>query len=438
MKKIDVLIIGAGASGLMAAYQLTKAGKTVTVLEARNRTGGRIHTIYNELFFQQAELGAEFVHGNLPVTLQLLDEAGLKYPQAGFEMWRYDNGRFSQNDEITAGWDEMLDKLNALDNDMPLLEFLDKHFADERYAELRKSAIRFVSGYDTADPALASAKALGNEWTNEEDDQYRVAQGYCRMIKYLADACKSAGSSIVLNTLVKELRWQAGNVTAICADGNHYSAEKAIIALPLGVLKAPASASSAVRFNPGIPAHLDAIRDIGFGAIIKILLEFDEAFWHSEVVAHLAGANLKNMGFLLSNEAVPTWWTQAPNTTPVLTGWLGGPAAFDKKDVNNDDMLLLALTSLSHIFKIAPEVLKSKLIAWNIANWTADPFTLGSYAYDMVGSDKARKILDQPVDDTLYFCGEYLYNGTAMGTVEAALSSGKNVAERINLTPSLS
>ncbi|MCD8740299.1 FAD-dependent oxidoreductase [Mucilaginibacter roseus] len=438
MKKTDVLIIGAGASGLMAAYQLTKAGKTVTVLEARNRTGGRIHTIYNELFFQQAELGAEFVHGNLPVTLQLLDEAGLKYQQAGFEMWQYDNGRFSQNDEITEGWDNMLDKLNELNEDMPLLDFLNKHFADEHYADLRKSAIRFVSGYDTADPALASAKALGNEWTNEEDDQYRVTPGYCRMVKYLVDTCKLAGNSIVLNTIIKELRWHAGNVTAVSADGNEYSATKAIIALPLGVLKAPTSASSSVKFSPDIPGHLKATQNIGFGAIIKILLEFDEAFWHSEQVARLAGADLKDMGFLLSNEVIPTWWTQAPKATPVLTGWLGGPQAFDKKDVSNEDMLQQALASLSHIFKIAPEVLKNKLIAWNIANWTADPFTLGSYAYDMVGSDKAREVLYQPIEDTLYFCGEYLYEGAAMGTVEAALSSGKNVAERIHLTPALS
>ena len=68
MEISDILIIGAGATGLMAAYKLSEAGKKVIVLEARNRTGGRIHTMSHESFFKHAELGAEFVHGDLPVT----------------------------------------------------------------------------------------------------------------------------------------------------------------------------------------------------------------------------------------------------------------------------------------------------------------------------------------------------------------------------------
>jgi monoamine oxidase len=79
MEKTDILVIGAGAAGLMAAYKLSQQGKKVIVLEARNRTGGRIHTINQESFFQHAELGAEFIHGDLPVTLNLLKEAGIKY-----------------------------------------------------------------------------------------------------------------------------------------------------------------------------------------------------------------------------------------------------------------------------------------------------------------------------------------------------------------------
>ena len=65
----DVLIIGAGAAGLMAAYQLSKSGKQVIVLEARNRTGGMIHRVDNMSLVKYAELGAKFIHGDLRVTV---------------------------------------------------------------------------------------------------------------------------------------------------------------------------------------------------------------------------------------------------------------------------------------------------------------------------------------------------------------------------------
>src|ERR1700754_2857658 len=104
METADILIIGAGATGLMAAYELSKAGKKVTVLEARDRTGGRIHTLNKSSFFKYAELGAEFVHGDLPVTLQLLKEAGIKVTPADGEMWHYRNGRFSQENQQMEHW----------------------------------------------------------------------------------------------------------------------------------------------------------------------------------------------------------------------------------------------------------------------------------------------------------------------------------------------
>ncbi|MDQ2752949.1 MAG: FAD-dependent oxidoreductase, partial [Bacteroidota bacterium] len=84
----DILIIGAGAAGLMAAKELSQKGKGVTVLEAKPQAGGRISTLHNNGFLQPVEAGAEFIHGNLPVTLQLLKEAGIKYAKTKGEMLR--------------------------------------------------------------------------------------------------------------------------------------------------------------------------------------------------------------------------------------------------------------------------------------------------------------------------------------------------------------
>src|SRR5660398_137980 len=77
--KVDVIIIGGGASGLAAGKEISKAGKKVCVLEARNRLGGRIHTLNVPGFSTHIEAGAEFVHGDMPVTKSLLKEGGIEF-----------------------------------------------------------------------------------------------------------------------------------------------------------------------------------------------------------------------------------------------------------------------------------------------------------------------------------------------------------------------
>ncbi|AWH83925.1 hypothetical protein HYN59_01830 [Flavobacterium album] len=427
MKKTDVIIIGAGASGLMTAYTLAKAGKTVTVLEARNRIGGRINTV-KENFSGPTELGAEFVHGDLPVTLNLLKEAGIDACDVGFEMWQSHNGTFKQSEEFVEGWDGFLEKLNKLQSDMPLLDFLEHNFSGARYDKMRSQIENYVAGYDTADFRDASAFALRNEWNHEDEDaQHRVDGGYGKMINYLANECRNAGNEIHTNTTAREVRWKANAVQVMAANGTIYEAGKVIVALPLGVLQAPDNAEGAITFNPPIEQQKQAIHNMGFGSVIKILLEFDEIFWEKETIC----ANLSNMGFLFSDEAIPTYWTQSPAHSPLLTGWLGGPPAFAEKGTSDEAILQMAIASLANIFKTGQEQLQNKLIAWHVANWTAEPFTRGSYAYDKVKSPEARKVLLKPVATTIYFAGEYLYDGPAMGTVEAALTSGKNVAESI-------
>jgi len=108
MDKESILIIGGGAAGLMAAKELS-IKYHVTILEAQERLGGRIHTL--EAYHGAAiEAGAEFVHGPLPITLQLLDKANIEYKPISGRMYRIENGDWKEEEEMIEGWNDMIKK----------------------------------------------------------------------------------------------------------------------------------------------------------------------------------------------------------------------------------------------------------------------------------------------------------------------------------------
>jgi monoamine oxidase len=170
---------------------------------------------------------------------------------------------------------------------------------------------------------------------------------------------------------------------------------------------------------------------MGFGAVIKLVLEFREAFWDRTDAARPGWRTFPGLGFLFSNAPVPTWWTRLPDPAPVLTGWLAGPAAANCGALPDEVLLDIALKSLSALTLAEPEALRALLVAHHVANWPADPYALGAYSYTVVGGEAALATLAAPVDGTLFFAGEALYQGPAVGTVEAALATGMRVVEEM-------
>lgn len=414
MAQTEILIIGAGAAGLLAARDLARAGKRVCLLEARNRIGGRIHTLAHEDFDRPVEAGAEFIHGNLPVTMALIKEYGIPIQTVEGGLWTAENGRFTQSHSYVEGADLLEMALHQLEQDMPLDTFLDTHLHLPELAALRQEARRFAQGYDAADTAKASTLAFREEWqTTDADEQYRITGGYAVLLDALEKECRAAGVDIHLETVVKTIRWQPGHVEALTSAGT-YTARQLLITVPLGVWQSPPEAEAHMSFEPPLPEKTAAARALGYGHVIKSVLRFDHAFW----TRHVPGP----VCFLFSQETVPTWWTQdATGQTAILTGWIGGPDAENLARVPQDDLLSMALNSLAALFP-QETAWRERLRGHHISRWSSDPFALGAYSYAVVDGDRHKKILAEPVQHTLFMAGEAVGDG---GTVEAALKSAQ-------------
>jgi len=410
--KYDFIIIGAGATGLLAMRDLAKAGYHVCMLEAAETAGGRISTIKSD-FENYAEAGAEFIHGKLPLTFQLLKEAGLSYETVEGKMIGVRQGQW-QSEEHYDHWDEFMQQLRKLKTDITILQFLEENFSNPEYIHLRQAVQRFSEGFDLADISKASILSIKKEWEDIDKTQYRIKGGYIQLIDHLVNSCRQLNTEFYFNTCVNKIDHEEGNVTVYTTDNKKFQANKLIITVSAGVLQ-----SGTIQFKPALTDHAVAIQGLGFGTVIKFLLEFKTNFWEEFD---------DETGFLLTDEEIPTWWTQLPTENNLLTGWLGGPSATKKAFESEESLLKIALQSLSSIFHISIDILEEQLTHYKIINWLDKPYIKGGYCYNSLNSEQARKLLATPVHNTLYFAGEALLDG---GTVEDALKSGRNAATRL-------
>ena len=419
----SVVIVGGGAAGLMTAFELSKHTIAVTILESKQRPGGRIDTLYEHSFSQPVETGAEFIHGDAPITLSLLNEAGISYHAVNDTMGRIENGVFKNENNFEGHWDLLMKEMASLQQDMPLAEFINTYFGEDKYAELRSFVINFAGGFDLADISRASTKSLYREWSKEMGTQYRIDGGYKKLIDFLETKCRDNGCAIHFSCCAKKISWHKNEINVLSMCSRLFKANKIVLAVPISVLQAGAGNSDYIEFSPAIPQHTKAAKNIGFGAVIKVILEFHENFWKTKT---------KDAGMIfMQHEIVPTWWTQSPVENNILTGWIGNEKAKSLQHETDGAILHKAIQSLANSFNVAAEKLHKNLKAYKIANWCKEPDIYGGYSFSTVESAIAKHILRQPIDDTIFFSGEALFEGSPGATVEAALSSGKKTAEAV-------
>jgi monoamine oxidase len=433
----DVAIIGAGAAGLVAARELAEAGRSVLLLEARDRIGGRIWTRREPDAGTPIELGAEFIHGHIPQTLHLLQEAGQAALDAEGDHWTLLHGTLQQRSGDL--FDEIQQAIRAANllgqPDIPFQEFLDQGNRYGLSKEGAELARRFVQGFDAADPALVSARSIAEEWASGgmlDSPQYRPLGGYGSILTALAGKLDRSRVLVQLQTVVETVRWRPGSVEiegTFVGRPFRVSVPRVIVTVPIGVLQLPPGAHGAIHFSPALEAKRNAVAGIASGAVLKVVLRFRDAFWEE-----LDGGRYRDASFFYSLEtAFPTFWTSMPLRSPFINAWMGGPPAALLSEKSDAQIIQEALSSLESMFGGQLPGGKAPLEAAFVHNWQRDPFANGAYSYVTVGNnDTARRSLAAPLKDTLFFAGEATDTEGEPATVTGALQTGGRAAREVN------
>ena len=293
-----VIVVGAGAAGLMAARELARAGRPVTILEARARCGGRIYPLPAADFGYRAEGGPEYVHGDTPVTRARCGRQGRLQPVTGTR-WNAEGGVFSQRDDDEP-YAEHLDRAMAeLKTDLPIAEFLRRHFAAPQYDRLRRNTLRMVEGYDAADPEEASTLALADEWLNGGAERRARRGRLWRARRLPGSGVPQARGGRPSQCPGRCDRGERRASRGALHQRRHAEGDRAILTMPVPLLQD-------IALPPATRAIAAAAVDIGFGNVVKILLRFTTRWWAEQ------RRELANLGFVRSDETIPVWWTQYP------------------------------------------------------------------------------------------------------------------------------
>ena len=413
----DVIVLGAGIAGLAAARQIAEAGRRVLLLEARERVGGRMETLHPPGNTHPIELGAEFIHGRPPELLALLKEAGLETVEAEGENLCYRGGRLGGCEDEASPW-ELLDGLDDFAREHGDVSF-DTYLAATGAPEgVRQRARGYVEGFNAADAGVIGIVGLARQQAAEDaiagDHNGRVVRGYSALSAYVHARAIAAGADVLLGTPVTHVEWAADHGCTVRAnDGRSWQAARVVCALPLGVLQ-----SGSVTFSPAPERTLAAVHSLRSGDALRMVLVFREAWWRMR---------FPRLHFLFAQECFPpTWWTTAPQASPLLTAWAGGPRAAAVHD--RDTLLRDALRVLEQVFGQGYDRALAGAL-WH--DWSRDPYALGAYSYAPAGAADAAASLSEPVDNILFFAGEHTDTTGHPGTVHGALRSGLRAAQQV-------
>lgn len=408
---VDVAIIGAGAAGLGAADALKDSGLSVIALEARDRVGGRAHTIQAapDVLF---DVGCGWLHSADENTFVAIAE------RLGFEInrdlppWRdrayskafppedrshflralsefYDRAEIAAEQARSAGRDEPASlQLEAGNRWNPMIDAVSTYVNG---AELDRVSLLDMDAYE------------------DTEINWRVRRGYGALVAAYAADCP-----LVLNCAVTLID-HSGKRLRIETSKGTLTAGKVIVTVPTNLI-----ADEIIRFHPALPAKLDAARGLPLGLADKVTLALAEPEALPKE-ANLRGATMRTeMGA----------YHVRPFGQPCIDGFFGGRFARQLEDAGDG---ALAAAAIDEIVSFLGSDFRRKLKPLAESRWAHDPWARGSYSHALPGHAGDRAVLAAPVDGRLFFAGEAT-SPNFFSTAHGARDSGERAAREVLLT----
>jgi monoamine oxidase len=411
----DCVVIGAGAAGLAAAATLHEASRTFVVLEARDRIGGRAHTVHLS-DGHAAERGGEYLHGARVATWEYVARYGLETHLASGPT-RIGVPEYRRGEWWPAGSSESDRALQSLGAALDIPDAADVSLRDAlRRAGFSGDRLRAAEGrmevLSPIDPTVVSARSSAAAWrlVAPETACFILVRGYVELWQKLS---RPFIDRIRLASPVSALDWSAAGITAHTL-GHAFLGRTCVVTLPLGVLQ-----SGTVAFRPSLPERKrTAIDGLKSGAIVKVIAEFRRPFWEARtgVVPSFRAPDSPFFAFRVS-----FWDRPGP---PTLMAFLGAGSALAV--TGHPERVATQLNEV--LGEMFPETdVAAELVRLEVADWPADPWARGAVGVEPVGGVHLRADLALPTAP-LFWAGEATSIDGGAECVHGALTTGRRAA----------